>query len=667
MASILPPTTTKTTITSSTLSSYPIFKNTSKIPTIRKHNHSFKVSCSKAKDSDPNLTPPSQNTQTSLGKFDRRNMLIGLGGLYGAAGLTDTDPPALAAPVTAPDLSKCGAADVPADAKPTNCCLPKTNKIIEFKLPPPSNILRVRPAAHLADEKYIAKFSKALQLMKSLPDDDPRSFKQQSNIHCAYCEGAYHQVGFPSTELQVHNSWLFFPFHRFYLYFFEKILGMLLDDPAFAIPFWNWDSPAGMKIPAMYADQGSKYRPVRAVPAGSYRKMGVPSRILTGIPVRMNFASVAADSRYNYDADINSPLYNRLRDAKHQPPTLIDLDYNLTDPKNIDEEKQKLRNLTIMYRQVVSGGKTPRLFLGSSYRAGDNQDPGAGSPENIPHGPVHIWCGDRTQPNLEDMGNFYSAGRDPIFYGHHANVDRIWTVWKTLGGKRNDFKDPDWLNSEFTFYDENAQLVTVKVKESLYHRKLGYVYQDVEIPWLNTRPSPRISNFFQKIKNKAGIAMATETLDSAAIVFPRKLDEVVKVVVKRPTKSRSEREKEEEEEVVVVEGIEVERDVSVKFDVFINDEDEAASGPEKTEFAGSFVNVPRKHKHDKKIRTGLRLGITELLEDLEAEDDESVLVTLVPRYGSDAVTRGGSQFLDMGLMLSLLVVSRLSLILKSNS
>ncbi|KAL7242516.1 hypothetical protein ACSBR1_014984 [Camellia fascicularis] len=238
MASILPPTTTKTTTTSSTLSSYPIFKNTSKIPIIRKHNHSFKVSC-KAKDSDPNPTPPSQNTQTSLGKFDRRNMLIGLGGLYGAAGLTDIDPPTLAASVIASDLSKCGAVDLPADAKPTNCCPPKTNKIIEIKLPPSSNILRVRPAAHLADEKYIAKFSKALQLMKSLPDDDPRSFKQQSNIHCAYCEGVYHQVGFPSSELQVHNSWLFFPFHRFYLYFFEKILGTLLDDPAFAIPFWN--------------------------------------------------------------------------------------------------------------------------------------------------------------------------------------------------------------------------------------------------------------------------------------------------------------------------------------------------------------------------------------------------------------------------------------------
>ncbi|KAL7233547.1 hypothetical protein ACSBR1_017210 [Camellia fascicularis] len=42
----------------------------------------------------------------------------------------------------------------------------------------------------------------------------------------------------------------------------------------------------------------SKYRPVRTVSAGSYRKIGVPIRIWAGIPVRMKFAVVAADSRY---------------------------------------------------------------------------------------------------------------------------------------------------------------------------------------------------------------------------------------------------------------------------------------------------------------------------------------------------------------------------------
>ncbi|KAL7243804.1 hypothetical protein ACSBR1_016096 [Camellia fascicularis] len=588
MASFPPSTTTTAASTATiTLTSSPFFKKTLQIPTLRNHRHSFKISCKSTDNDNQNPNTTSKNEETFLGKLDRRNVLLGLGG-YSAATIL-ANPLAFAAPVTAPDLAKCGAADLPAGAKPTNCCPPKATKIIDFKFPQ-SNSMRVRPAAHLADAEYIAKFSKALALMKALPEDDPRSFKQQANVHCAYCDGAYHQVGFPELDLQVHNSWLFFPFHRYYLHFFERILGSLIGDPSFAIPFWNWDSPNGMKMPAMYADA-------------------------------------------------NSPLYDVLRDAKHQPPTLVDLDYNGSDPTTTDAQ-QKSSNLNVMYRQMVSSSKSARLFLGSPYRAGDEPDPGAGSLENIPHGPVHIWCGDRTQPNLEDMGNFYSAGRDPIFYGHHANIDRMWSIWKTLGGKRQDFTDPDWLNAGFVFYDENAELVRVKVKDCLDTRKLGYVYQDVDIPWLNTRPAPRVSKLSRKI-NKAGVAMAADTPSTAAEVFPKKLDKAVRVMVPRPKKSRSKKEKDDEEEILVIEGIEVDRDVFVKFDVFINDEHEVVIGPNNTEFAGSFVNVPHKHKHGKKIKTILRLGITELLEELGAEDDDGVLVTLVPKNGAGAVTIGG--------------------------
>ncbi|KAM7525118.1 hypothetical protein LguiA_015020 [Lonicera macranthoides] len=546
--------------------------------------HHIKVSC-KAQNGDQN-TSTNKNSENSPGLFDRRNVLLGLGGLYGAANM---DPMAFAAPLSAPELTKCGAADLPDGAKPTNCCPPISSKIIEFKIPPSSNVLRVRPAAHLANKDYIAKFHKAIELMKALPDDDPRSFKQQASIHCAYCNGSYEQVGFPNLDLQVHSSWLFFPFHRHYLYFFEKILGKLIDDPSFAMPFWNWDSPGGMHMPAIYANR-------------------------------------------------NSPLYNNLRDAKHQPPMMIDLDYNGADP-NISDSKQLSHNLAIMYRQMVSSAKTPRLFLGSPYRAGDEPNPGAGALENIPHGPVHIWSGDRTQPNLEDMGNFYSAARDPIFYAHHSNIDRMWSIWKTLGGRRGDFTDPDWLNTSFVFYDENAELVRVKVRDCLDHQRLGYVYQDVETPWLSSRPKPRLTRALEKIK-KLGHAHAADVM-MAKDVFPRTLNEVVKVLVTRPKKSRNKKEKEEEEEILVIQGIEVMRDEFVKFDVFINDEDESLSAPDKTEFAGSFVNVAHQHKHAKKNKTNLRLGISELLEDLGAEDDEHVLVTLVPKIGSGPVTIGG--------------------------
>ncbi|KAG2687510.1 hypothetical protein I3760_09G054400 [Carya illinoinensis] len=529
------------------------------------------------------------NGQNPQGKFDRRDVLLGLGGMYGAANLRN-DPFALADPISAPELTKCSEADLPEGALPVNCCPPASKKIKDFVLPTQNSPLRVRPAAHLVNKDYIAKYNKAIELMKALPADDPRSFTQQANVHCAYCDGAYTQVGFPDLDLQIHDCWLFFPFHRYYVYFYEKILGKLIGDPTFALPFWNWDSPPGMQLPSLYANS-------------------------------------------------NSALYNTLRDADHQPPTLLDLDYSGTD-ESTTKEDQYSSNLKIMYRQMVSGAKNPRLFFGSPYRAGDDPDPGAGSIETTPHGPVHLWTGDDTQPNNEDMGNFYSAGRDPIFFAHHSNVDRMWTIWKTLGGKRKDITDPDWLNSTFFFYDENADPVRVKVKDCVDNTKLRYVYQDVEIPWLKTKPTRK-----SKVKKVAkvfpvGHGSVAQAAETSSVKFPIVLDKVIRTVVARPKKSRSKKEKDDEEEVLVVDGIEVERDVPVKFDVFINDEDDSPTGPGNTEFAGSFVSVPQQKKGKKK-KTRLRIGISDLLEDLGAEDDDSVVVTLVPRYGKGQATISG--------------------------
>lgn len=331
----------------------------------------------------------------------------------------------------------------------------------------------------------------------------------------------------------------------------------------------------------------------------------------------------------------NSALFDSLRDKSHQPPTVVDLNFSGSgSPVNPDQ--QTSRNLTIMYRQMVSNAKTPQLFFGSSYKAGEEPNPGSGSIENIPHGPVHLWTGDSTQPNFEDMGNFYSAGRDPIFFAHHSNIDRLWSIWKTLGGRRQDITDPDYLDASFLFYDENAQMVRVKVRDCLDHTKLGYVYQDAEIPWLESRPKPRVSSVLRKLKKLAKAKAADAP--GPKEVFPAKLDKVLKVMVKRPKRRRSKKDKDEQEEILVIKGIELDRDVYVKFDVYINDEDDVVTTAENTEFAGSFVNVPHKHKHSKKIKTQFKLSITDILEDLDADDDEHILVTLVPTSAGESVT-----------------------------
>lgn len=167
------------------------------------------------------------------------------------------------------------------------------------------------------------------------------------------------------------------------------------------------------------------------------------------------------------------------------------------------------------------------------------------------------------------------------------------------------------------------------MSDTLDNEKMGYVYQDMELPWLNRRPKARV----QKSKIAAAGSGAAET------VFPVKLEKVVKVLVKRPKKSRSKKEKEKEEELLVIEGIEVDTGKFVKFDVFVNDEDDKPDEVDKAEYAGCYSQVP--HKNSTKVTTKIRLSLGEVMEDLDVEDDDKILVSLVPKAGGQDITIGG--------------------------
>ncbi|KAL5576780.1 hypothetical protein UlMin_018479 [Ulmus minor] len=464
--------------------------------------------------------------------------------------------------------------------------------ISDFKLPIPPTKLRVRQPAHAVSEEYIEKYKTAVQLMKDLPDSDPRSFKNQANVHCAYCEGSYDQLLAQDKkfEFQVHHSWLFFPFHRWYLYFYERILGKLIDDPTFALPFWNWDSPLGMTMPRIYTD------------------------------------------------DPNSPLYDRLRSTSHQPPTLLDFNYNKNSPQYSEGRSVIRSNLTYMYRQMVSNAKNPEMFFGCPFRAGETPETGPGSIENVPHDIVHLWSGDDTQCHNEDLGSFHSAGRDPMFFAHHSNVDRMWYLWKNkLGGKYNrDFDDSDWLNTEFYFYDEKAELVRVKIRDCLDNEKqLGYTYKEVDLPWLYSKPIP-LSKRAMKSLNFDDPKFL-KAADGIKYVLDRS---PIKVLVPLPKKKnrllRSLDEKESVEEVLEIEGITFDTNQHVKFNVYVNDED--VDNPCYSEFAGSFVNVPHYSNSKSVKKTCLRLGLSDLLDAMEVEDDEYVIVTLKPFHINNRVT-----------------------------
>lgn len=103
-------------------------------------------------------------------------------------------------------------------------------------------------------DRLKAAYDEMRKLSRSNPDD-PRGWLQQSLIHCWYCGGGMDG----RAGEQIHGSWWFFPWHRCYLYFHERILGHLVGDPSLTLPYWEWDNAGSRTIPEPYvsSDNGS--------------------------------------------------------------------------------------------------------------------------------------------------------------------------------------------------------------------------------------------------------------------------------------------------------------------------------------------------------------------------------------------------------------------------
>lgn len=98
------------------------------------------------------------------------------------------------------------------------------------------------------------------------------------------------------------------------------------------------------------------------------------------------------------------------------------------------------------------------------------------------------------------MGDPLTAAEDPIFWLHHANVDRLWNRWIHQGGGRADPTDAAWLNTILTFYDEAGHavyLTGVEVVDTV--GQLNYRYDDDPVSQIDQiirhddHPAPRFS------------------------------------------------------------------------------------------------------------------------------------------------------------------------------
>jgi tyrosinase len=206
----------------------------------------------------------------------------------------------------------------------------------------------------------------------------------------------------------------FLPWHRLYLYYYERTLRKLSGNPNFALPYWDYfDYPAD-------ATKGNLLLPPLVTEGGSVEKNSFFDGLRTlGLNERM--VSMTPDNATATDA--------------------------FAEP----------------------------LFVGFSNVL-----------EGEPHGAMHCAVGNGcTTPHI---GWVPVAGNDPVFYMHHANIDRLWQCWmqdKANGqkidlawAKRNLGMSPEWFDITFDFADENGNRVTHTIADAFSPEVMAVRYAE---------------------------------------------------------------------------------------------------------------------------------------------------------------------------------------------
>ena len=228
---------------------------------------------------------------------------------------------------------------------------------------------------------------------------------------------------------KVHGTEFFLPWHRAYLNYFEQIACQLPGCSNFTIPYWDWTTSS--RIPLIFGDD----------PNG---------------PWDLDLDSIEPPASWNLPP---IPLSERC-------PT--NPFWKRCPKPNADMGKQ-VENIAEQDLYGIIG----RDGIGSFH----------GALERGAHNAIH-------QLIEGNMKWADTTALDPIFWLHHANVDRLWSKWMENNIKitpslncpiegcencKNPLIIQNWLKSPVNVESDSSNL---KVYDLLDNRNLGYIYEN---------------------------------------------------------------------------------------------------------------------------------------------------------------------------------------------
>ena len=271
-----------------------------------------------------------------------------------------------------------------------------------------------------------------------------------------------------------HQSWYFLPWHRGYLSAFEAIVRDAVvkggGPEDWALPYWNYSDAARPNARTM--------------------------------PDAFDLPTLPDGS--------DNPLRVARRFGDGTTPIQLDPDFVL---------------LTALQNDAFPGGDSdiPPGFGGPEtlFHHGPESETTNGGLESLPHNVIHGAIGGVTpggDPNeWQDLGLMsmpITAALDPIFWLHHANIDRLWNVWL------RDTQEPHVNPSQTTWLDGPAdrQFVMPRINQGQWTftardvldtaaSPLEYTYDDETAPIVEPRAARRL--------NRLGARAAREREDVA--------------------------------------------------------------------------------------------------------------------------------------------------------
>jgi len=332
------------------------------------------------------------------------------------------------------------------------------------------------------DNPDLLWYAKGVGAMMTRPLNDRNSWWFFAAIHGQYLPGTSNkQPGFPGwqaipaapavptrplpTQPDMdtfwdqcqHQSWYFPPWHRGYLIALEgqirKAVIALGGPSNWALPYWNY---------------------------------------------------LGSDNQYEIPPAFTQPT---LPDGKTPNPLFVNARYGPNNDGNIFIPVPPV-SLACMSNTVYTGSNaaTPRPGFGGPQTGFSHDGAVSGNLESNPHNQVHVDVGGNSPDGtiwglMSDPG---IAALDPVFYLHHANIDRMWALWNVSGNSNPNASN--WLSGpaaagERAFVmpmaDGSAWVYTPQEVDDL--KKTNYTYDDLPTTANSAAASQTLAIRLQKL------------------------------------------------------------------------------------------------------------------------------------------------------------------------